>query len=443
MKTSRKFSPITLAVAALCLSPLAFAGANVDNGQLSTMNAQGSIWNSNTDSILSGNAAAGSSGNVGINIATGSQNQQGNAGSLSSDSNITASANTIAKVSANQQEYLDYAYSVMNGANLVSLTGNALSGASGNIGVNMASGTFNQQQNNLSTAYSTYSNRALATTSVMQVAGSNMNLSAANFGQSADASNNTGLYGNVLSNADGNIGVNEAAGISNQQSNNLSVAYTTNKNRENFSVGAIASVDNTQSMGGNGTMQTPFYWDQTNSRNIAGLGENALQGAAGNVGANLASGNSNQQTNSSAISATRDSHNVYHTDYAEATAATNQLQMGNATSDTNVTDGAGLSGNAAQNASGNININVASGSQNQQQNGLAIASIASTKAMGSATAPIEQVALLNTSGSMCSTYTSTVNGNALQGASGNIGLNVASGNNNQQVNSLAIASVTH
>lgn len=443
MKTSRKFSPIALAIAALCLSPLAFAGASVDNSQVTTTNSQGSGMNGNTDSILGGNAARGSSGNIGINIATGSQNQQGNAGSLSSNSNITSSANTVAKVSANQQEFLDYAYSEMNGANLVSLSGNALVGASGNVGVNMASGTFNQQQNNLSIADSTYSNRAVATTSATQVAGTNTSKTANNFGYAENASNNTGLYGNVLSKAKGNISVNEAAGLSNQQSNNLSVAYTTNKKSEDFSVGAKASVDNTQSMGSNNSQQgiTSFPMNQIGTRNITGLGQNALKRASGNIGVNLASGDSNQQTNSTAISATKDSHNVYHTDYAEATAGANQLQNGNATKDTSVTDGAGLSGNAARNASGNININVASGSQNQQQNGLAIASIASAKAMGSANAPIEQVALLNTSGSLNSTYTSTVDGNALRGASGNIGLNVASGNNNQQVNSLAIASV--
>lgn len=443
MKTSIKFSPIAVAIAAFCISPLALAGANVDNGQSSTLNVQSSIWNSNTDSTLGGNAAAGSSGNVGINIATGTQNQQGNAGALSSDSNITRSANTTAAVTAGQTELMDYAFSVMNGANLVSLTGNALSGAAGNVGVNMTSGSFNQQQNNLATAYSTYSNRANASTTTMQIAGANMNYNASNFGTDAQASNNTGLYGNVLSDADGNIGVNEAAGISNQQSNSLSVAYTTNPHWENYSVGAVSNVENTQVMGINGAMQgNPFIWEQTGTRNVAGLGQNALQGASGNIGANLASGNSNQQGNSTAISATSDSHNRWHTDYAEATTHANQLQIGNGTMDTNVIDGAGLSGNAAQNASGNININVASGSQNQQQNGLAIASIASAKAMGSASAPIEQVALLNGSGSMCSTYSSTVDGNALQGASGNIGLNVASGNNNQQVNTLAIASVT-
>jgi hypothetical protein len=80
MKITTKLSPIAIAVAALCISPLALAGATVTNSQNSALNVQGSIYNSNTDSILSGNAAAGASGNIGVNIATGSQNQQGNAG---------------------------------------------------------------------------------------------------------------------------------------------------------------------------------------------------------------------------------------------------------------------------------------------------------------------------------------------------------------------------
>ncbi len=155
----------------------------------------------------------------------------------------------------------------------------------------------------------------------------------------------------------------------------------------------------------------------------------------------MASGNSNQQSNNTALSATSNANNST-TDYANATAGASQLAAGNGTMDTGVQDSATVDGNAAQNASGNIAINVVAGAQNQQENGLAMASIASPKAMGNASAPVEQVAYYNGGETVGSMYNSNVSGSALAGASGNIGLNVASGNGNQQVNTLAIASAT-
>jgi hypothetical protein len=263
-----------------------------------------------------------------------------------------------------------------------------------------------------------------------------------NYGYAVGSSNETGLYGNVLQNASGNIGVNEAAGINNQQNNSLAIATAANNDSEGYPIGATANVSATQTMALDGTNQGyPYYWFWSYANNAAGLGSNALEGASGNIGANMASGNSNQQSNNTALSHTSNAENSM-TDYADAHAGANQLALGNGTMDTNVQDSATVNGNAARHASGNVAINVVAGAQNQQENGLAMASIASPKAMGNASAPVQQVAYLNggcTAGSM---YNSKVSGNALQGATGNIGLNVASGNGNQQVNTLAIASAT-
>ncbi|MFA7494823.1 MAG: hypothetical protein WCY67_00745 [Acidithiobacillus sp.] len=444
MKISTKLSPIAIAVAALCISPLALAGAGVSNGQTSAMNQQLSVFNATQNSVLGGNAAANASGNIGINIATGSQNQQGNAGALSSNTNIDDVASSNASINAGQTELMDYAIQVYNGANAVDFIGNALQGASGNIGVNMASGIFNQQQNNMAVSSARKSDYANASANTSQLSGLNANLSNMNYGRAVGGSNETGLYGNVLSNASGNISVNEAAGISNQQSNNLSIATAANSDREGYGIGSTATVSALQGMGLNGTQQgSGMWWGWSYANNAAGLGSNALQGASGNIGVNMASGNSNQQGNSTAVSAQKNSHRNVHTDYAVATASTTQRALGNGTSDTNVSDSATINGNAGQNASGNVAINVAAGAQNQQQNGLAMASIASARAMGNATAPIEQVAYYNGGTSVGSMYNSNVGGNALEGASGNIAVNVASGNGNQQVNTLAIASATH
>jgi hypothetical protein len=274
-------------------------------------------------------------------------------------------------------------------------------------------------------------------TNTSQNMGNEANLSTLNYGHMVGGSNETGVYGNVLSNAAGNIGLNQAAGISNQQSNSLAIA-TGNK-----SYGATATAGTSQSMGGVLSSQGipaifgPLAWYLSYQNNAAGIGSNALQGAAGNIGVNLASGANNQQGNSTALSYV--SRGKSHA-WASATAAANQLSVSNIASDTHTTDSSFVNGNAAQNASGNIGINVATGVQNQQQNGLALVSVASTHAMATASAPVSQMAYSNLGGTVASTYASSVSGNALQNASGNIGLNVAAGNGNQQSNTMAIAS---
>ncbi|MGC9216617.1 hypothetical protein, partial [Acidithiobacillus sp.] len=433
MKTSSKLTPIAFAIAALCAAPMAFAGAGVSNSQTSAMNEQGSMFNATGNAVLSGNAGQKASGNIGFNVATGSQNQQANAGALASNTNIDDTAASDASVNAGQTEMLDFAWQVMNGANAVDFVGNALQGASGNIGVNMTSGIFNQQGNNMAASSAEYSDYANASVGAAQTSMLNFNHSNQNYGYEVGGSNETGLYGNVLQHASGNIGVNEAAGISNQQSNSLAIATAANNDSEGYPIGATANVAATQTMVADGTTQGNryYWWNWSYVNNAAGLGSNALQGASGNIGANMASGNSNQQSNNTALSATSNPNNST-TDYADATAGATQTALFNGTMDNSVQDSATVNGNAGQRASGNIAINVVAGAENQQENGLAMASIASPMAMGNASAPVSQTAAFNGGSTVLSTYDSNVSGNALQGASGNIGLNVASGNGNQQ-----------
>ncbi|WP_308390135.1 hypothetical protein [Acidithiobacillus sp. AMEEHan] len=67
----------------------------------------------------------------------------------------------------------------------------------------------------------------------------------------------------------------------------------------------------------------------------------------------MASGNSNQQSNNTALSATSNSYNHQSsTDYADASAGATQMSLYNTTSDTGVQDSATVDGNAAANASG-------------------------------------------------------------------------------------------
>jgi len=108
-----------------------------------------------------------------------------------------------------------------NGGSYASLGGSAGSGAKGNIAVNVASGAFNSQGN--ATLISSPSNNNgyygyygdASSVGVTQKIGSIVGVDSFNATAIAD--------GNALSGASGNVGLNIASGIGNQQSNTLSI----------------------------------------------------------------------------------------------------------------------------------------------------------------------------------------------------------------------------
>ncbi|MCG8907048.1 heme utilization protein [Pseudomonas sp. DP-17] len=91
-------------------------------------------------------------------------------------------------------------------------------------------------------------------------------------------------------------------------------------------------------------------------------------------------------------------------------------------------------------ASGNVGVNVAGGDLNQQANAAALATADEKFIFGSAFASTEvtQTNTGNTALNLSTTNKATLN-NSANGASGNIGINVAAGNYNQQKNDMAAA----
>ena len=174
----------------------------------------------------------------------------------------------------------------------------------------------------------------------------------------------------------------------------------------------------------------------------AHLGDNALSNAQGNIGANVAAGVGNAQSNDTALSAV-DGEKVF----ASAMVFGRQSALANfATTNTDQTFyRATLDGNALSNAKGNIGVNVAAGVGNVQGNGMA-ASVNSSGTVALATSDSEQWAssnLLDSDGRRISLdLYASLGGNALSGAQGNIGVNVASGVGNLQHNGLAIATAS-
>ena len=179
-------------------------------------------------------SVTGVTGNVGANFAAGYQNQQENIAALATsnfDPGATeagevdtvggwAEASTMALqalednfygpnsefIRGEDDDYTDY-----RDRNRVA--GGTVNG-SGNIGVNAAAGAFNQQQNLLSVAVASEASLAEATSGVFQNA----------YWNDTTVVDTNNYVGTIAITGSGNIGVNAAAGVGNQQHNSLTIA---------------------------------------------------------------------------------------------------------------------------------------------------------------------------------------------------------------------------
>jgi hypothetical protein len=204
-------------------------------------------------SSIGGNAGESASGNVGVNQASGDFNQQGNsaaiaaAGSSTSDAGFTfdcqhsggcgngggssndpnAGGMADAETFTNQSVHSD-STSNYGATNKSSIKGNAFDYASGNVGVNQASGDNNEQSNSLAAATTSNNVYALATSTLDQeITGNSVSNDPGSLGWCSSpiaTTNTSSLKGNVAANFSGNLGINQASGTGNLQSNSLSMA---------------------------------------------------------------------------------------------------------------------------------------------------------------------------------------------------------------------------
>ncbi|GFZ92450.1 hypothetical protein [Dyella caseinilytica] len=204
------------------------------------------------DSNISGDVGNNASGNVGVNQAAGDFNAQGNsaaisaAGSSSSDdASFTfgcdwggcggdpGSAGGMADAETFANQTLTHANTSNQGTtNNTNISGDAFDGASGNVGVNQAAGDNNEQLNQLAAATTSNNVYALATSTLDQEwSGNKVSNDPYDEGcfYQQNTSNNANLSGDVLSGASGNIGLNQASGTGNLQSNSLSMAVANTK----------------------------------------------------------------------------------------------------------------------------------------------------------------------------------------------------------------------
>ncbi len=192
--------------------------------------------------------------------------------------------------------------------------------------------------------------------------------------------------------------------------------------------------------------------DNASTENRANLSGGAFQGASGNIGANVAGGDNNQQANDAALAAS-DANQVF----ARASNFSFQSSSDNVATNAGASNSAGVSGGPFQGASGNIAVNAAAGTGNGQQNAFSAAVTEGDSAEATSVGVQQTYANVTdnglaevtvdhgwpigekTYGGPTTTNSAYVSGGSFQNASGNIGVSVASGSGNQQRNSLAVA----
>ncbi|OHE87893.1 MAG: hypothetical protein A2579_08430 [Lysobacterales bacterium RIFOXYD1_FULL_69_11] len=222
-------------------------------------------------------------------------------------------------------------------------------------------------------------------------------------GSFGDGDNSASASGDAGRRATGNIGINIAAGVGNAQAND----------------GALTSID--------GGGSRPDDDDDDDNGGGCGPGDRCGGGADSLVGQNDDAPASRGGVFASAM--------VFNSQTTESNFGTD-LPSG---PDSGLFYDASVSDNVLASASGNIGLNVAAGVGNAQTNGLA-ASVNSSGNLAKASADSEQTTYSNLLLAVWDLDNSaSLSGNALGGAVGNIGVNIAAGAGNAQHNGLAIA----
>lgn len=311
MKTFAK-APLAMAIAALFASSYALATDSGSNNTFDTDSYVNSYWNNEIDVEIEHEIEF--EADIEIKDEFGIKDPN-NYAAATVDRKQLSNDNTVKADKSNND-------AIVNGD-----SGN---GASGNIGINVSAGDLNKQANDTSIAKGTESDSSSTSGLTVETAmggrgnghghghgggGSNDDDAAMVFAKAAtfslqsssenryynDGTENNATLDNSLQGASGNIGVNVAAGAGNSQSNGLALAVGSNSSADATSGGVQMSYDN---MSDNDLYEVEFrghtVWVQNNENN-AQLSGGALAGATGNIGANIASGNGNMQSNTLSI----------------------------------------------------------------------------------------------------------------------------------------------
>ena len=338
--------------------------------------------------------------------------------SITGDPTVSGSINTDSAAIAvvdNRQHNVENSGENYLLANDASIADDAAQNAQGNIGLNVAAGDNNQQHNAAALAAADASFAFTMADSEVFVEQLNANNTTGNFGQT----NTANLGGNALQNATGNIGVNIAAGNNNQQQNNLVASTGTNSM-------ATASVNSKQDSGGNYTLNEGYVQTFVDLVGISLSGTITGSNEGGSIHGTY-TGTSDQR------------YNMYPDNWGKASGEspssphpTSGPWLGHTDWDTNtqLTD------------INNNNISRTPGSDPgdpSNDGGSLVMNDNGEISLEEMTAQLSGYVIDYSYVAVMSSNSASLNGSALQNAQGNIGVNIASGTGNQQANSLALA----
>ena len=385
MKKHFKYTPVALAVAALIASPLAFASDN-GNGNDYVLTAKADLeLNLDLDVTTSYN-------NVSVDIDKDFKYDENVDIDIVNTINPDAYARAV--ISGTQSNKLNKVVNKTGHTNNAGVSGDALSNSSGNIGLNVTSGDNNQQSNSAALAVAD----AEMTFGAADAQAHSSQDGELNTTINLGVTNNAGMAENALQNASGNIGVNISAGNNHQQKNNLSVGVSTGGV-------ALAMVTTDQESDRNFTLNKGKIITLTKTGGFDSTTElnGTYNGISDQVG-NLYSDIWANDPGDSPVHPTDIAGPIAHADFDSA--AQGAVDRPQTAPDGSVSNGGALSFNEA----GDIHLaGTTSGTYSESWDVI--------------------LPSLNNAG---------LTGNALAGASGNIGVNVTSGTGNQQVNSLAM-----
>jgi len=324
----------------------------IDDKQINTSNDVANHQHHNNANV-GDSSGQGASGNIGINSAAGDNNMQDNAAALSaSDAHFVFGSNNATAIT--YQENANNSTLNDGNVNNAGMSGSALSGATGNIGVNLTAGDSNLQKNNFSGSVAT-ARIANANVTTIQRSKNNQTVNQGRIDRLEDTTQVTlhgGMVGTYAGKSWGSYSGTSSgttSGTSDQMGNVYLDVWNMNSEGStpthptdtgpighvdvdnqaqgakdlNHDGGAFAfnnsgSYSGTQSggyagheVGGqallgsfSGSVATVRYV-VTPSENNANLSGSALSGALGNIGVNIASGTGNMQNNSLAVAGTQ------------------------------------------------------------------------------------------------------------------------------------------
>ena len=246
MKPTMALKPLVFALAALMAvaaqadsnrhptpTPAATSGASAVIADVQVSHDNNITNNGTLNSAKVTDSVKSTNGNVGVNAAAGSGNQQDNAAAIASSDQNFVLGTAAAVVSASQTNSYNKVnnHGTQNGATL----NDSIRNTSGNIGVNVSAGDLNQQKNNLAIAVSG-GNLASAAAGTVQTSN---NLTVVNDLSSVSTHtpwhhptttrvpvSNNSTVNDSIKYTSGNVGANVSAGFGNQQNNSTVISRT-------------------------------------------------------------------------------------------------------------------------------------------------------------------------------------------------------------------------